>query len=401
MASAVLDAALNYHDLGWSIIPVEPASKKAAKTWKRWQRERPDHDQLKRWFDNDKGLGLAVVMGESSGGLTCRDFDDMPAYEQWAGSHPQLASSLPTVRTSRGRHVYFLSTYRKCEKVSGGELRGAKCYCVLPPSKHESGHEYAWEREPFGVELPSVNVFDSGFLYEPHTKHIDFVTQSTQRNPETQAVEVSECEGVTKPLPPKLVVCSFKNESELEQAIEIAILTTLPVCRGQRNRQVFEFARALKGISSLADKTALELKPYVRQWHSAALQFNVTPQFSFTWGDFATAWPQVKYAKGGEPVYSLLKQAFNSPYPVEAFEYDAPEAQRLVVVCKTLQEISGEGNPFYLSARWAGAQIGTNHVQAWRFLNAMQADGLVMKVKSGELKGRQASVFLYRPNKPR
>ena len=46
------------------------------------------------------------------------------------------------------------------------------------------------------------------------------------------------------------------------------IVESLPAAMGQRNRQVFELARALKAIPALADAPADSLQPYVRRWHT-------------------------------------------------------------------------------------------------------------------------------------
>ena len=69
----VLSAALRYHSLGWSIIPVAAGTKKPAlRSWKPFQTNRADEQQIRDWFDKRDDLGLAVVLGTVSGGLTCR-----------------------------------------------------------------------------------------------------------------------------------------------------------------------------------------------------------------------------------------------------------------------------------------------------------------------------------------
>jgi hypothetical protein len=99
----VLEAALGYRRRGWSIIPIEPGEKKPMRTggthpsgepkrlrWEPYQSKRPDEQKLGEWFGNGKNYGLAVILGDVSGGLVCRDFDTMEGYEQWAADSPAL-----------------------------------------------------------------------------------------------------------------------------------------------------------------------------------------------------------------------------------------------------------------------------------------------------------------------
>jgi len=118
--SGALESALALHGRGWCLIPIPAGSKKARIKWGRYQKARPDEGQLRRWF-TAKQWNLAVVLGDVSGGLTCRDFDDMAVYNRWAAAQPELAATLPTVRTARGRHVYFVGHVEGVKKIDGGD----------------------------------------------------------------------------------------------------------------------------------------------------------------------------------------------------------------------------------------------------------------------------------------
>lgn len=175
----LLRAAEGYAARDWSLIPLKLEDKLPAVRWKRWQSQRAAAAQLRRWFANGD-RGLAVVFGDVSGGLASRDFDDMAAYDAWAAQFPQLAETLPTVATRRGRHVYAAvepgheaSVRLILGKPDGtgaisladGELRcGVGCYSVLPPSVHPSGHVYEWIVPLPEGPLPTVDLFTSGFL---------------------------------------------------------------------------------------------------------------------------------------------------------------------------------------------------------------------------------------------
>src|SRR5262249_35646720 len=129
---------------GWSVIPVR--EKKATARWERWQRERSSELSLGKLFrKSPPPTGLAVILGEVSGWLTCRDFDSKVASSAWAKRHPPLADACPTVQTRRGFHVYYRDKDRDEPfiKWPDGELRGScKQYVLLPPSEHPEGGAY-------------------------------------------------------------------------------------------------------------------------------------------------------------------------------------------------------------------------------------------------------------------
>ena len=72
-----LNCALGYLRRGWSIIPIGPGTKKppGCIKWKRHQHDPPDEGQVRKWFGAETENGIAVILGEVSGGLVCRDFD--------------------------------------------------------------------------------------------------------------------------------------------------------------------------------------------------------------------------------------------------------------------------------------------------------------------------------------
>lgn len=99
--------ALEYLEAGWSVIPIRDGAKvPAVRSWEPWQSARPDAAKIRKWFRESGRHNIAVILGPVSGDLICRDFDKLESYEAWAAEHRELAKSLPTVETSKGRHVY-------------------------------------------------------------------------------------------------------------------------------------------------------------------------------------------------------------------------------------------------------------------------------------------------------
>lgn len=292
-----LESARAYHARGWSIIPITAGTKKTPCKWTTYQQQPATEKQLTKWFGNGKPLGVAVILGDVSGGLVCRDFDAMASYKRWASQHPELARTLPTVPTARGRHVYFRAADVDLRFVDlgDGEYRGdSGHYCLLPPSRHPDGPIYRWLIPLPAGPIPLIeDVCAAGFL-ESCT-----VTERTECTERTETTE--ENRGLQKQW----------ETNALENAIENAIVESLPTMTGRRNRQVFELARALKAVPLLADASVDRLQSHVRRWHDLGVQKGViaTEPFEETWIDFLTSWPKVKFPKGAEPMSKVFELA--------------------------------------------------------------------------------------------
>jgi hypothetical protein len=385
--------ALEYRRHGWSIIPIAAGTKKPPKRfrWKRFQKRLPTEEEVREWFSHRDDLGLAVIFGEVSGGLVCRDFDEMQAYERWAAEHPDLAATLPTVATPRpGRHVYSRSNECSITKLPDGELRGGG-YCLLPPSPHPNGQRYEWLIPLPDGPLPFIeDVRAAGFL--------DGTPNVTERTERTETTEENGGEPRRTEAMDATALVSSRTESktDLPHDIAQAMRETLPTGPGRRNRQVFELARALKAIPRLADAPVDTLEPYVRRWHEVgvAKKLIATEPFEETWIDFLHAWPRVKYAKGDEPMVVILEKAKQQPLPQAASKYEQPQLRLLVALCRQLQAASGQ-QPFFLSCRTAARLLDVDHVKAWRWLFLLVHRGDLEEVEKGKRGKRRASRYRY------
>ena len=172
---------------------------------------------------------------------------------------------------------------------------------------------------------------------------------------------------------------------------------------GRRNRQVFELARTLKAVPSLADAPVGHLEPYLRRWHTLGVEKGVigTEPFEETRIDFLTCWPKVKFPKGTEPMVLILERAKQSPPPKAAERYEQAELRLLVSVCRELQYAAGV-EPFYLACRTAAElldvrnkQGGFDHVKAWRWLVLLTHDGIVEATEKGDQSKHRATRYRY------
>ena len=379
-ANDYLAWALHYAHRGWSIIPTK--GKKAACKWTEFQRKPATESQLRQLFCQPGVDGLAVILGDASGGLACRDFDDLAAYRTWQTKHPELARTLPTVETARGRHVYFRGPvlFKDC---GDGEYRGdSGHYCLLPPSRHPSGHVYKWINPLPAGELPTVDPWESGLMPD-----------GTQR---PQEVVSSEC-----PMSSASSVSSVSSEFHCVDdrdlmALRCAIADTQPQCEGQRHRAVFELCRRLKAIPSLADADPAKLRPFVKEWHRLASPIIQTKEFSATWADFLSGWRKVKAPAGQGPIDEAFQRAQKAKPPAKAAHWypDEPKVILLAALCRELQ-LCDRNADFFLDCRTAGRLLGVSHNKAWSWLDMLCGDGILELRDKGSLAKHRASQYRY------
>lgn len=400
---SILDIALEYHQRGWSIIPIVAGTKTPPKRfrWKQFQKRRPTEDELRSWFASRDDLGLAVILGIISGGLVCRDFDTMEGYVRWAAQHPDLARILPTVATARGRHVYCTADEQKITNVGDGELRGAG-YCLLPPSRHPDGPQYTWVISLPDGELPRVDdIVAAGLLPKASTR------QRSGRCREAQAMggrgscckqQQKASHGVTSwPVDVELASMPLKDD------VKKAIWETVPKTprhqqqKGMRNGAVFEFCRALRGIPRFADASPQDLvESCLRPWHAVARKLGSIGSLSFdeTRADFVYGWPRVRFPKGVEPMTAVFKKAKQCPLPQAALRYDSPGIRLLVSLCRELQRASHDC-PFFLACRTVGKLIPVHHSTAAVWLNLLIHDRILEVVERNQRGTLRANRYRY------
>lgn len=404
------EVVMRYVELGWSLIPVKRGTKKPTRNWKPYHKAPATEGILRGWFGKPSGRGIAVILGNVSGGVVCRDFDNMAAYESWAAAFPDLARTLPTVATARGRHVYCRADVSQIASHSksgnahiidfgDGELRGGGI-CVLPPSTHETGKRYRWII-PLDGNLMRLDLETSGLLqaWSPATES-NGEDRREQRITETTEAIVGgggDFPSLLAKGQQPLDECTGAGADGFQRRTEQAIFESLPSGPGRRNRQVFELARALKAIPELTDAPASDLMPYVRRWHQLALPVIGTKPFEETAIDFLLAWPKVRYPKGTDPMGSILAKAREGVFDVPEVAQEFQGGLRLLVsLCRELQRAAGS-NPFYLSCRTAGRLLEVDHTTAWRWLFWLIQTQIVEVVSKGNQASQKANRYRYLP----
>lgn len=381
----LLPHATALYEHGACVIPLKYRERAAAVKWTKYQHVRPPVAEVDHWFrDTDSAqLGLAVILGEVSGGLLCRDFDERPAYDAWKLTQPRLAKSLPTVITARGVHIYarcanyrgntaggFIEIFGKNKSgrlLHGpGELRGDLHISVLPPSHHEkTGQPYSWAIK-LKKGFPLIDIRELGYAPNPGTV--------------TQDVSGLHLSGLPKP-------------------VLSAILASLPKGNGTRNTLIFEFCRRLYSIPEYRGRDPKDLHDFAEAWHREALPYIGTKSLKATLRDFDRGFPQVRHSLGEGGLRLAIESAKEKSLPDLPMSFRQADMYLLAAICRELQIQRGK-LPFYLSTRnvaeifgFLGAQP---QVRAHRWLMKLVHENILKIATRGEpIPGGSASEYRY------
>lgn len=393
--SSVLSAAHEYLRRGFSVIPVKREKTPALRDWKQYQEQCATEEEARGWFG---GYGVAIVLGDVSGGLGVRDFDVEGSYASWAADNAQAAQRLPTVVTGRpgGHHVYFrlapgvLTEIRAGREKPGngainlgdGELRAdVGCYVVAPPSIHPTGVPYRW-LIPLAEEIPVIDPRTAGLLRDWTPTHPTEGTEviiSVSSVPSTSSVSsVVSVRSVEEEAIPS--ASSVEMDGSVAMLVDAAIRKTQPERTGQRHNCEFQLARELRAIPGLAARSIDDLKPYVRRWYDRALLIIGTKEWETIWWEFKAAWEDVQFPAGELVADQCLEMAMRADPPECAAKYESKRVRLLVGLCYQLQKAKG-ALPFFLSCRTAGRLMGVDEKTANLWLRGLCADEVLKVVE--------------------
>jgi len=154
MTKTKMEAALEYLDRGWAVIPIK-GDKRPAIKWADFQTRHPTEEEVVDWWTKWPDYDIAVITGEISG-IVVVDCDNEEAVDaaQEAGMQSPIR-----VKTKRGLHLYFEhpkdgirrgpragvnSRGSDWPKINGLDFRGDGSYALLPPSNN-----YEWTIPPY------------------------------------------------------------------------------------------------------------------------------------------------------------------------------------------------------------------------------------------------------------
>ncbi len=152
----LLQAALRYQEMGFSVIPVQKKNKKPYIAWENHQKEKAGVDLIKEWWEKYPTANVAIVTGELSG-INVVDIDSQSAMEEIDKFLPDSLIT-PTANTPRGGRHYYHQSMNGMGNAIGFldhcDFKGNGGYIIAPPSVGENNKPYAW--------LPSLSIFDVG-----------------------------------------------------------------------------------------------------------------------------------------------------------------------------------------------------------------------------------------------
>jgi archaellum biogenesis ATPase FlaH len=157
-----LAAALEYREAGLHPIALLPRSKRPLVPWKEFQDRMPTVEELQGWWAVCADANVGIILGR---GAFAVDVDGPEAVAALAAAGIDLGNG-PKSITSRGFHMFYGGAAPdKIGLLTHVDVRGVG-YVVAPPSVHESGHVYAWQRAITGA-LPAPPAALVALLAEP------------------------------------------------------------------------------------------------------------------------------------------------------------------------------------------------------------------------------------------
>lgn len=156
MSPPLLDAALGYAELGWTVFKLNG---KRPATSNGFKDATADPHRIRATFRGSRRANLGIATGEAK--LLIVDVDprhggdeSLRALEQENGALPQTVRA----RTGGGgEHIYFKNPGDVGSSAGrlgrGLDVRGNGGYVVAPPSVHKSGRRYSWINPPGDFEV--------------------------------------------------------------------------------------------------------------------------------------------------------------------------------------------------------------------------------------------------------
>ncbi|MBS3813018.1 bifunctional DNA primase/polymerase [Candidatus Bipolaricaulota bacterium] len=149
----ILESALHYrNEYGFPVIPVNITSENKTPhvSWKKYQDELPNEEQIHKWWNWWPNAGVGIVTGKVSG-LLVLDVDTDEGWEYVREEKRIGSEPTPVVRTGSGHHIYYKhpdeqvkNEVRLGEEKYGLDIRAEGGFVVAPPSVHNNGKRYRW-----------------------------------------------------------------------------------------------------------------------------------------------------------------------------------------------------------------------------------------------------------------
>ena len=171
-----LDFALSYLRRGFSVLPLNPGSKRPVGRWAQYQYQPPGERQVRdHWHANpENNVGVITCAGatDEARRLVIFDFDNPEVLAQQRGRLPRKTCSVWSGRPGR-KHIWVLAPEPiPTSHRPGLDIKGVGGYCAAPPSTHENGRNYEFESGPERIAEMSWRELEF-FGVEPFARKLD------------------------------------------------------------------------------------------------------------------------------------------------------------------------------------------------------------------------------------
>ena len=136
----MLEQALEYHENGFSIIPIRPDKRPLLAEWAHYQKERPSKADVQRWWIKHPNAMIGIITGAVSG-VCVVDADSPLGYKH----AKKYIGRKPDVRSPAGWHWYW--KYEDGVTCSNRflpdlDFKSEGGYIIAPPSVNGTGKPY-------------------------------------------------------------------------------------------------------------------------------------------------------------------------------------------------------------------------------------------------------------------
>ena len=215
--NAILDAALEYAQHGFAVLPVRQSDKTPYNTHGVSEASK-DPEQIRQWWEKYPAANVAIAMGRASGNIVTVDVDIKPEegkhgdieLQKWEALHGDFPNTVVQITGSGGMHyIYHLDGIEQFKNTVDAlpaiDIRGDGAYIVVSPSVYADGRSYSWYND--------VSILDDE-IADANKSVIDLLALNKR--------------GSKK-----------QNHSQKHEVIDVA--------KGSRNKTIFNYAAAQVG----------------------------------------------------------------------------------------------------------------------------------------------------------
>lgn len=146
----LLNDAIEYAELGLSVVPVRRQEKFPHVKWTEFQNRRATEEELEAWWEQWPDANVGFITGAISNVVVIDA--DTPERVKWLRENFPTSVFQATGRDSGGLHGFYRPNGQPVKTIAGllpgVDIKGDGGFSVLAPSVHRSGRLYALEYTP-------------------------------------------------------------------------------------------------------------------------------------------------------------------------------------------------------------------------------------------------------------